>query len=138
MFDDFGVIAWVSAQSPLKNLNIVWVLECQLRYRSSLSTFLKARALEKGVKTQRCKYSQNVLRRVSGGRGLDPSKFVTWAPATARAQYSGFWLFTHMPGTPKSMKQNKLYFWGGWASKGAGAVSKMPWDASQGPPERLF
>ena len=50
-FDDFGVIARVSAQLPLENVNIVWVLECQLRYRYSLSTFLKARVLRKGVKT---------------------------------------------------------------------------------------
>ena len=28
---------------------------------------------------------------------LHPSKFETWAPATAGAQFSGFWIFTHMP-----------------------------------------
>ena len=76
-FDDFGVIAWGSAQSRLKNFNIVWVWECQLRYRSSLSTFFKARALKKGMKTERCKYSQNALHRGLPGGGLDPSKFVT-------------------------------------------------------------
>ncbi len=50
-FDDFGVIVWVSAQLPLEHVNIVWVWECQLRYRYSLRTFFKARALKKGVKT---------------------------------------------------------------------------------------
>ncbi len=49
-FDDFGVIVWVSAQLPLENVNIVWVWECQLRYRYSLSTFFKVRVLKKGAK----------------------------------------------------------------------------------------
>ncbi len=40
-FDDFGVIVWVLAQLPIENVNIVWGLECQLRYRYSLSTFFK-------------------------------------------------------------------------------------------------
>ena len=48
---DFGVIAWVSAQLPLENVNIVWVLERQRRYRYSLSTFFKVCALKKGAKT---------------------------------------------------------------------------------------
>ncbi len=59
------------------HVNIVWVLECQRRYRYSLSTFFKARALKKGMKTERCKYSQNALHRGLRGRGLDPAKFVT-------------------------------------------------------------
>ena len=50
-FDGFGVIVWVSAQLPLENVNIVWVLECQMCYRYSLSTFFKVRVLKKGAKT---------------------------------------------------------------------------------------
>ncbi len=71
-FDDFGVIVWVLAQLPLENVSIVWVLECQLRYRYSLSTFFKVRALKKGMKTERCKYSQNALHRGSGGGAWIP------------------------------------------------------------------
>ena len=50
-FDDFGVIVWVLAQLPLENMSIVWVLECQLRYRYSLSTFFKVCALKQCTKT---------------------------------------------------------------------------------------
>ncbi len=76
-FDDFGVIAWVSAQLPLENVNIVWVWEWQMCYRLRVSTFFKVRALKKGMKTERYKYSQNALRRGLWGVPLDPSKFVT-------------------------------------------------------------
>ena len=50
-FYEFCVIVWVSAQLLLENVNIVWALECQLRYRSSLSTFFKVRVLKQGAKT---------------------------------------------------------------------------------------
>ncbi len=72
-FDDVGVIARVSAQLPLENLNIVRVWECQLRYRLSLSTLFKARAQKKR--------SENIALQVQPKSptegGLDPSKFVT-------------------------------------------------------------
>ena len=76
-FDDFGVIVWVLAQLPLENVNIVWVLECQLRYRYSLSTFFKVCALKPCTKTYRYKCSQNAPRRGVRGVALHPSKFET-------------------------------------------------------------
>ncbi len=71
-FYDFGVIVWVSAQSPLENVNIVWVWECQLRYRYSLSTFFKVRVLKKGAKHSATSIAKTTYGGDSRGRPWTP------------------------------------------------------------------